>query len=164
MPPAKFRAAKSNPPLGERISWPLSFAYHRVSPTLFLVGLISVALWGVWHSARNHDWGLAAEGGIGAAFGCATFRYIRAPHDLWLCGNTLVFVRGEDRVEVRLDNVTAVHVPARSWFARVVSIYWMDDAGIERRIKTAVVASSSEWRALFQRIVDRVPPVQVSTD
>lgn len=120
--------------------------------------------WFSWDSARSHKWIPVAEGIIGATLAAATFRHISSLRDLWLRGDMLLFARGEDRVEVPIDRVTTVHVPVRSWLTQIVSIYWMDDSGVERRVKIAVRGSSPNWRSLFQRLIDRVPPVHVTTE
>lgn len=156
---------KSDVPLGERISWPLTFVYYYVGPTTFLAFLVSLLLWYSWYSAYHHKWIEAAAGVIAAALACATSRDVGGGlHDLWLSGDTLIFTRWRSRIDVPIDRVTTVHIPVRASFTRIVAIYWKDDAGVERRVKVPVRESSPGWRALFQRLVNRIRPVHVATD
>ncbi|HKW46055.1 MAG TPA: hypothetical protein VJN70_01365 [Gemmatimonadaceae bacterium] len=98
---------------------------------------------------------------------CASYRYVgRGLHDLWLCGDTLVFTCGHERIDVPIDRVTGVDVPVRTSFTRAIAIYWKDDADVERRVTFAVRDSSPNWRVLFLRLVDRVHAAHghISTD
>jgi len=151
------------PPVGERISWPLTYAYFYVTGAIVLALCAAIFLWWSWESARRQQWTQLVIGALGTVLAAIVSRQVGGLYDLWLRNDTLVFCRGRRRVEVPLDRVMSLDISTRTTLATVVALRWIDDDDVHHLIRFAVTRSRA-WLALFQRLTDRVPPVRIVAD
>lgn len=150
-----------NRSIEQRISWRWTFAYRYVFSAIVLGSAQVACVWWTWDSARSHHWVETAMGIVAVGLSCAAWRGVgRGVYDVWLRDDTIILRRGRRCTEVPLARVSSVEVGDRARLTRMVSLYWTDEAGVQRRARFAVT-DSPNWTALLERLTNRVPHVPV---
>ncbi|MGH7647944.1 MAG: hypothetical protein ACREND_07480 [Gemmatimonadaceae bacterium] len=145
----------------QRISWPQTLVQFYVVPKVFLILGAASGLVFAFAPSGHHRWAHVAAGLALFAACCARWRRVDASvWEVWLLGETLILTRHRSRVQVPLDCVTSIELPARADKVPIILLKRTDGPGVTRMCRFAAPESPA-WRALRERLAAQVPPVSI---